>query len=48
MSIKCKDVNIEGKDSVKYLGVVINNDMSGSTMGMNVIKKNQFQVKVFV
>ena len=37
--IKCKDVEIESKQNVKYLGATIDQDMSGSTMGNTVIKK---------
>ena len=39
MKISCNNVEIEAKSSVKYLGVVLDQDMTGSTMGNNVVKK---------
>ena len=45
LSIKCNDVNIESKKSVKYLGMVLDQDMSGSTMGTSVIQKVNSKIK---
>ena len=39
MKISCNSMQIEAKSSVKYLGVVLNQDMTGKTMGSNVVKK---------
>ena len=39
LNIVCNNVSIESKTNVKYLGAVIDQDMSGTTMGTNVIKK---------
>ena len=39
MEISCNSVEISSKSQVKYLGVTIDNDMSGSTMGNSVVKK---------
>ena len=39
MSICCNGVQLEARKSVKYLGATIDQDLSGSTMGENVIKK---------
>jgi hypothetical protein len=45
MSISCNDVKIEGKKSVKYLGMVIDQDMSGSSMGTSVVQKVNSKIK---
>lgn len=39
LNINCKGVKIEAKSNVKYLGAVIDQDMSGHTMGNSIIKK---------
>ena len=39
LDIKCNGVAIEAKSHVKYLGAVIDQDMTGRTMCTNVIKK---------
>ena len=39
MKISCNNVEIEAKHSVKYLGVVLDQDMTGKTMGGNVVRK---------
>ena len=39
MKISCNDVKIEAKSSVKYLGVVLDQDMSGETTGSKIVKK---------
>ncbi len=39
MDITCNNVKIEAKSSVKYLGVTLDQDISGKTMGDNVVKK---------
>ena len=39
LEIVCNDVKIEPKTNVKYLGAVIDQDMSGKTMCTSVIKK---------
>ena len=39
MKISCNNVEIEAKSSVKYLGVVLDQDMTGKTMGGNVVRK---------
>mgnify|MGYP001549446929 CR=1 FL=1 len=39
LDIKCNNVTIEAKSHVKYLGAVIDQDMSGRTMCTKVIKK---------
>ena len=47
MKINCNGVEIEAKSSVKYLGVVLDQDMSGRTMGSNVVKKVNSVLKFF-
>ena len=39
MNIACNNVQIEAKSSVKYLGVVLDQDMSGETTGSKIVKK---------
>ena len=39
MKINCNNVAMEAKAPVKYLGVVLDQDMSGKTMGSIVVKK---------
>ena len=39
MKISCNNVEIQAKSSVKYLGVVLDQDMTGKTMGGNVVRK---------
>ena len=39
MKLSCNNVEIEAKSSVKYLGVVLDQDMTGKTMGGNVVRK---------
>ena len=39
MNITCDNVEIEAKSSVKYLGLTMDQDMTGTTMGNSVIKK---------
>jgi hypothetical protein len=39
MNIECKGAKIESKSKVKYLGAVIDQDMTGKTMGTSVITK---------
>ena len=39
LNIVCNNVKIESKANVKYLGAVIDQDLSGKTMGTGVIKK---------
>ena len=38
MKISCSNVESEAKSSVKYLGVVMDQDMTGKTMGGNVVR----------
>ena len=38
MKISCNNVEIEAKSSVKYLGVVLDQVMTGKTMGGNVVR----------
>jgi len=45
MSVSCNDVDINAKSSVKYLGVTLDQDMSGTTMGTSVIKKVNSKIK---
>ena len=39
MKILCNNIEIEAKSSVKYLGVVFYQDMTGKTIGGNVVRK---------
>ena len=39
MKISCNNVEIEAKSSVKYLGVVLDQDMTGKIIGGNVVRK---------
>ena len=39
LNINCRGVKIESKPRVKYLGAVIDYDMSGKTMTTSIIKK---------
>jgi len=39
LNIVCNDVRIESKSAVKYLGAVLDQDISGQSMGNNVISK---------
>ena len=34
MNVACNNVEIESKSNVKYLGAVIDQDMSGKTVGL--------------
>ena len=43
--IMVKDQFIEGKPSVKYLGAILERDMSGTEMGKKVIKKVHSTIK---
>ncbi len=45
MSISCNGADISAKSQVKYLGVTIDQDMSGTTMGNSVIKKINSKIK---
>ena len=45
MNIVCNDVNIEGKESVKYLGATIDQSMSGKDMGLSVVSKVNKYIK---
>jgi 3-polyprenyl-4-hydroxybenzoate decarboxylase len=40
ININCKDVEIESKDKIKYLGAYIEQDLSGNCMGTKVVKKS--------
>ena len=48
MKIEGNNVDIEAKSSVKYLGVTLDQDMTGITMGGSVVKKINSVIKVFV
>ena len=39
MNISCNNVPIEAKSNVKYLGVILDQDMSGETTGSKIVKK---------
>ena len=39
LNVLCNDVNIESTTTVKYLGAVLEQDMSGNIMGQTAIKK---------
>ena len=39
LDIVCKGRKIESKDHVKYLGAILDNDMSGKSMGLSSLKK---------
>ena len=39
MNIKCNNVDISSTSKVKYLGAVLDQDMSGVSMGTNAVKK---------
>ena len=39
MHVSCNGTNIDSKTNVKYLGVVLENDLSGSVMCRKVLKK---------
>ena len=39
LSVECNDIDILAKDKVKYLGVTIDQDMSGSFMAGSIVKK---------
>ena len=39
MKITCNNIDIEAKSTVKYLGVALDQDMTGKTMGTSVVKK---------
>ena len=39
LNITCHGIEIESKANVKYLGAVLDQDMSGNTMGNNFIKR---------
>ena len=45
MSISCNGVDISAKDKVKYLGVTIDQDMSGSSMGNFVVQNVNSKIK---
>ena len=45
MKITCNNVNLEAKSSVKYLGVTLDQDMTGETMGSSVVKKINSVIK---
>ena len=45
MNIQCKGIDIDSKPCVKYLGVNIDQDMSGTTIGSNYIKKINGKLK---
>ena len=39
MKITCNGINIKAKSSVKYLGVGVDQNMRGDSMGGNIVKK---------
>jgi len=39
LNISCNDVQLESKSSVKYLGATIDQNMSGKSMGTNIVQK---------
>ena len=39
MSVTCNNVNIFSKSNIKYLGVTLDQDMAGTSMGTSVVKK---------
>ena len=43
--VKCGDININNVNSVKYLGVQIDNTLSGENIVMNIIKKCNSRLK---
>ena len=45
MSISCNNVNIKAKSSVKYLGLTIDQDMSGTSMSTSVLGKVNAKTK---
>ena len=45
LTIVCNDVNIESKTSVKYLGVHLDQSLSGEVIGCKVIKKVNSRLK---
>ena len=45
MSISCNNVDICSKSQVKYLGITIDHDMSGTTMGTSVIRNINSKIK---
>ena len=45
LKVSCNGVNIEAKTSVKYLGVSIDNCMSGDLMALNIIQKASCRLK---
>ena len=45
--VKCNNVVVESSKSVKYLGVYLNNVLSGDEIAQNVIKKTSARLKFF-
>ena len=45
INITCNSVAIEAKSSVKYLGAIIDQNMSGYNMGNNIVKKVNNRLK---
>jgi len=39
LNVYCNNIKIESKSNVKYLGVMIDQDLSGKTMGNSIIKR---------
>ena len=46
LNISCNGINVNAKDSVKYLGVTLDQNMSCSKMGTAVIKKVNSKIKI--
>ena len=45
LQISCKGTNIESKEAVKYLGTVLEQNLSGETMAQSIIQKENARLK---
>ena len=45
MSVTCNDVNISSESNIKYVGVTLDQDMIGTSMGTFVVQKINGKIK---
>ena len=48
MKIRGNGINIDAKSSIKYLGVVLDQNTRGKSLGCNVVKKVNSVLNIFI